>query len=253
MSPEEIIRNEANAFMNGDLKLRINAIDEFEQIKTRLNDFYPDQNKAIFLDEIKIFVTDKLQKHRDKAHGGLAKKDCPEEIRAEKLIFYIQQEVDTFPKIIHENIIKSKREKVFVSYSHADKLYLNDIKRHFKPFLEKIDFWDDSKIMPGDKWLKEIENAVSQAKIAIFLVSTDFLGSDFIARKEIPPLLEAAEKDGITILMVILKPCLFDGFPSLSQYQAMNAPSHPVSKMDENEREELYVNLVRQTKKILEK
>jgi len=31
----------------------------------------------------------------------------------------------------------------------------------------------------------------------------------------------------------------------------MNSPSRPLSKMDINEREELFVNLVRQTKKIL--
>jgi len=32
----------------------------------------------------------------------------------------------------------------------------------------------------------------------------------------------------------------------------MNPPNKPVSRMDENEKEELYVNLVRQTKRILE-
>ena len=40
-------------------------------------------------------------------------------------------------------------------------------------------------------------------------------------------------------------------FEELNQYQAMNPPNLPISKMDENEKEELLVNLVRQTKRIL--
>ena len=84
-------------------------------------------------------------------------------------------------------------------------------------------------------------------------MSTDFLGSDFISTDELPPLLKAAEKDGAVILTIIVKPCLFEEFSELNQYQAMNNPNLPVSKMDINEREELFVNLVRQTKKILEK
>lgn len=143
------------------------------------------------------------------------------------------------------------RQKVFISYSHFDKEYLTDIQRHFKPFLSQLDFWDDTKIQPGQKWKTEIAKAINETKVAILLVSTDFLGSDFISTDELPPLLKAAEESGAVILTVILKPCLFEEFNKLNQYQAMNPPSKPVIKMDYSEREELYVNLVRQTKKIL--
>jgi hypothetical protein len=52
--------------------------------------------------------------------------------------------------------------------------------------------------------------------------------------------------------MVILKPCLFEEFDALNQYQAMNSPDKPIMKMTDLEKEELYVNLVRQTKKFLD-
>jgi hypothetical protein len=64
--------------------------------------------------------------------------------------------------------------------------------------------------------------------------------------------LAAAEKEGAVILIVILKPCLFEEFEELNQFQAMNPPSRPVSRMTLDEKEELLVNLVRQTKKIME-
>ena len=63
--------------------------------------------------------------------------------------------------------------------------------------------------------------------------------------------LKAAEEEGAVILILILKPCLFEEFPDLNQYQTMNPPSKSLLKMDYEEKEELLVNLVRQTKRIL--
>lgn len=254
---ENTIREEAKQFYEWKIAQSSNnqAIEDFHAIKRRLNDFYSPESKAVFLDEIQNLITSKLQEHRNEKHDGKASPTCIYEIDAEKLIFYINQEIGTFPKIAHQKHktnSRNIRNKVFVSYSHLDNEYLTDIQRHFKPFLNQIDFWDDTKIKPGQKWKEEISNAINETKVAILLVSTDFLGSDFIQSNEIPPLLKAAEEDGAVILIVILKPCLFEEFSELNQYQAMNPPSRTVLKMSYEEKEELYVNLVRQTKKILD-
>ncbi len=258
MKPDEqVIREEAKQFFDRKINGSNNAqaIDTFHELSSRLMDFYSAEFKAVFLDEIKTLITDNLQDHRDKSHGGKPKPSCRYEITAEKLLFYIEQEINTLPRIVHQKFGSKKersRSRVFVSYSHADKDYLADIQRHFKPFLNQIDFWDDSKISPGQKWKQEIQKAINETKVAILLVSTDFLGSDFIATDELPPLLKAAEEDGAVILIVIVKPCLFEEFPVLNVYQAMNPPNRTVLSMSYEEKEELYVNLVRQTKRILE-
>jgi len=147
--------------------------------------------------------------------------------------------------------IETTRDKVFISYSHLDKDFLTDIQRHFKPFLTQFNLWDDTKIQPGQKWKDEIRKAISETKVAILLVSTDFLGSDFITTNELPPLLKAAEENGAVILILILKPCFFEEFSDLNQFQAINPPTRPLIKMDYTEKEETLVNLVRQTKRIL--
>jgi hypothetical protein len=257
MDDEQIIRNEAQKFSKRSLGIRgtVDPVALVQKIKSRLLDFYSAESKSIFLDEIKQYVITELQKHRDESHQGKADPTCRWEITVEKLLFYIRQEVGTLPVVAHQKNPTSKeknRNKVFVSYSHSDQDYLTDLKRHFKPFLKHIDFWDDSKIQPGQKWKEEITNAINETKVAILLVSTDFLGSEFIATDELPPLLRAAEEEGAVILIVILRPCLFDEFPDLNKFQAMNPPNRPISKMDINEKEELFVNLVRQTKRILE-
>ncbi|QEM12958.1 toll/interleukin-1 receptor domain-containing protein [Mucilaginibacter rubeus] len=257
MEEEAIIRQEAKDFHRKTIEgsRKVEAIDDFHELKHRLYDFYSPESKAIFLDEIEKQIVSALKAHRDKAHGGLPGINCMHERKPEKLLFYIKQELDTLPIIAHQKNEANPtqvRDKVFVSYSHLDKEFLTDIQRHFKPFLNKIDFWDDSKILPGQKWKDEIKKAIDATKVAILLVSTDFLGSDFIATDELPPLLKAAEENGAVILMVVVKPCLFEEFPSLNQYQAMNPPSNPVIKMDYSDKEELFVNLVRQTKRVLD-
>lgn len=256
MNEEKVIRKEAQDFYNLRLEYSdgYEIIDDFHKIGSRLNDFYSPESKAIFLDEIQHIYNTKLIEHRNQKHNGEASESCQFEIDIEKLLFYIKQELNTLPVVAHQRFQQKNeklRTKVFISYSHFDKDYLKDIQRHFKPFLNQIDFWDDSKILPGKKWKDEIRQAILETKVAILLVSTDFLGSEFIATNELPPLLEAAEKEGAVILTVILKPCLFEEFVELNKFQALNPPSRPVSKMDSNEKEELFVNVVRQTKRIL--
>lgn len=256
MDNESIIRDEAQEFYEETIELGglTEPSKQINNIKRRLSDFYTTEYKAIFLDEIKILIDKELVEHRRTKHNGQAVASCGFEKPAEKLLFYLNQELNTLPKIAHQKKIlnpEQLRNTVFISYSHADTEYLTDIKRHFKPFLNQIEFWDDSKIQPGQKWKEEIKNAIDKTKVAILLVSADFLGSDFITTDEIPPLLKAAEENGATILIVILKPCLFEEFNHLNQYQAMNSPDKPIIKLNYTEKEETYVNLVRQTIKLL--
>lgn len=254
---ERIIRAEAIEYFRAYINYgpRGNPIALFRDLKVRVFDFYEAESKAIFLDEIEKQLSVDLKNHRNSHHNGQPGVDCQYENNAEKLLFYIHQEIDTLPLVARQKNKSNPRQirnKVFISYSQKDKDFLYDIQRHFKPFSQLIDLWDDTKITPGQRWKEEIKNAIDQTKVAILLVSTDFLGSDFISTDELPPLLKAAEENGAVILILILKPCYFEAFAELNQYQTVNPPSNPIIKMNEADKEELYVNLVRQTKRVLE-
>lgn len=138
------------------------------------------------------------------------------------------------------------RTHVFISYSHKDKDWLERLRVHLRPLekqLPHLEIWDDTRIRAGSKWRREIETAIAQAKVAILLVSADFLASDFITHNELPPLLLAAERDGATILPVILSPSRFHRTPSLSQFQSVNEPSQPLINMQRGEQELILVKV----------
>jgi Effector-associated domain 1/TIR domain len=149
----------------------------------------------------------------------------------------------------------AKRTKVFISYSHKDREYLDRLQVHLKP-LERagiVERWDDTMIQPGQRWKEEIEKALAEAKVAVLLISPDFLNSDFIADSELPPIFaaEAEGKDGPIVLPVIVRPSLFHLEKSLSQIQAVNEPSRPLIKLTDGEQDEVFVKLAETIYKIL--
>lgn len=136
----------------------------------------------------------------------------------------------------------SKGKHVFISYSHRDTQYLERLLVHLKP-LERaglIDAWADTRLLAGDKWRNEITKALNSARVAILMISADFLASDFVVDNELPPLLAAAEEKGTIIIPVILKPCRFTREKILREFQSINQPDSPLSLVDENEQELVY-------------
>jgi hypothetical protein len=138
-----------------------------------------------------------------------------------------------------------RRTNVFISYSHQDAEWLQRLRVHLKPLERehRIEIWDDTRIKPGSRWREEIKKALATTKVAVLLVSADFLASDFIAADELPPLLSAAEKEGAIILPVILSPSRFSRTTSLSQFQAVSDPSKPLIDMAKGEQEAILVKV----------
>jgi predicted nucleotide-binding protein len=120
-----------------------------------------------------------------------------------------------------------ERREVFVSYSHKDKKWLEKLRTLLVPSIESntLFLWDDSMIKPGEEWEEKIKEALAAAKVAVLLVSPDFLASRFIAKNELPPLLDDARK--IKILWVYLRACNYKS-TEIRKYQAAHDIAKPL-------------------------
>lgn len=146
------------------------------------------------------------------------------------------------------------KNKIFISYSHKDKDWLNKVQTNLKVLRHNdhdFDLWDDTRIKSGDKWKVEIENALTDSGIAILIISTDFLASDFIRSDELPTLLRNAKENGTRILPLIVRPCLFTKDKYLSEFQSVNPPNEPLSSLRESQTEQALVNLASDVSELL--
>ncbi len=126
---------------------------------------------------------------------------------------------------------KTSEEKptVFLSYSHKDRKLLGELRTMLVPLVRNslVDVWWDGDIKPSRKWREEIDAALASARIGVLLVSPNFLASDFINQKELPYLIEAAAKRDVTLLWILLSPCLYEHTP-LAEIQAAHDISRPL-------------------------
>jgi uncharacterized protein YegP (UPF0339 family) len=141
---------------------------------------------------------------------------------------------------------RKKRATVFISYSHKDEKWVQQVRDYLKPLEQysHIHVWDDTKIKPGRKWRKDIQDAIASAKVAILIVSKHFLASDFIAKRELPPLLEAAEERGTLILMLFVTLSMY-AQTDLKKYQGINDPKKPLYGLPGPKRDKIYYKLAK--------
>ncbi|NIO70327.1 MAG: TIR domain-containing protein, partial [Anaerolineae bacterium] len=121
---------------------------------------------------------------------------------------------------------------VFISYSHKDEDWKDRLRPHLG-VLEKvghITIWDDRQIGAGAEWYDEIQQVMDQAAVAVCLISADYLASDFCVKEEIPYLLERRERNGMTLIPVLLRPCAWKACPWLKPIQMMPRDGQSVSK-----------------------
>jgi hypothetical protein len=145
------------------------------------------------------------------------------------------------------------RDKVFISYSHKDKKWLDQILLHLKPLIrEGLKIWSDQDIPPGQPWPVEIEHSLNTANVAVLLVSAEFLASDFIQEKEVPRFLHPAKLGQITILPVLISACAWDA-TEIGDFQSPIDFRKPLKDLRGNKRDEALVAIAQAIKAAWEK
>ena len=104
----------------------------------------------------------------------------------------------------------------------------------------ELSIWNDKHLRTSSKWQEEIFDVLSKSKIAILLISNDFLASDFIQNQELPKILARASSNELGIMSIIISYCRFKENKKLSQYQSLNPPESPMTSMG-TDKQDLYL------------
>ena len=174
-----------------------------------------------------------------------------------KPVIALTCKIDVDRKVIHVLHVAAPAllatKPLFISYSHKDTEWLGKLRKWLKPLEQKglVKIWDDREIKAGDQWAEEIRNSLSSAKVAVLLVTQDFLTSDFISGQELPKLLQVAKSDGVEIFWIAVSSSTVED-TEISKFQAVNNPAEPLDLLVESKQNQEFRHIYEKIKKSLE-
>jgi formylglycine-generating enzyme required for sulfatase activity len=141
--------------------------------------------------------------------------------------------------------------RVFFSYSHQDDRFRIRLEKHLT-LLERqglIEPWSDRKLLPGGEWAKEIDERLERAELILFLVSADFLASEYIWGVEMKRALERQEAGEARVVPVILSDCDWHSAP-FGKLQALPEDGRPVASW--GNQDEAWAQVARALRRLVE-
>ena len=120
--------------------------------------------------------------------------------------------------------------KCFYSYAHADKDFREKLSRYLAPLRQqkKIEEWYDRNIAPGENWNDEISDQIGSADVIFFLISAEFLASDYCFGVEVEQALTRLKAGTVKIVPILIKPCLWDQ-SRFSELQIIPRDAKPIT------------------------
>ena len=124
---------------------------------------------------------------------------------------------------------------LFYSYAHEDEALRDELAGHLK-ILERrglISAWHDRQIVPGQAWGQSIDQHLSNADLVLLLVSTDFIGSDYIWGVELALTMQRQQAQQCEVVPIIVRavdidPADADDLPFL-KLQALPPDLKPIT------------------------
>jgi hypothetical protein len=120
---------------------------------------------------------------------------------------------------------------LFVSYSHVDEWLKDELKGHLAALERKgeVFAWHDRVIPAGSKIHDKIDSAISDANIFLFLISNDFISSDYCMSKEYGAATNRYKRGEVEIIPVIVRECDWD-VDDLKSFAALPKDAQAVTK-----------------------
>ena len=117
-------------------------------------------------------------------------------------------------------------KKLFISYSSKNADFIKRFVTHLEILKSNgiIDPWYDRMIESGSKWDDSIRTEMKNSDVIIFLLSPDFLATEYIMKTEIPLAIQQLQNETAKFFFVELQPCGWKR-TDIANYQQTDDPT----------------------------
>src|SRR5205823_2102463 len=145
------------------------------------------------------------------------------------------------------------KPSIFISYSHKDEKWKDLLESQLRVLAMEgsYEVWTDRQIGAGQDWNEEIEKALQKASVAILLVSANFLTSKYILEKEVGNTLTRRDKEGLSVIPIIVSDCPWEHVKWLSKMQARPRDGRPLQGMSAARKAKELTQIVTEVAKII--
>lgn len=123
----------------------------------------------------------------------------------------------------------SRKIKLFISYSHRDERHLKGLAIHLAALRRQgaITDWHDRMILPGEEWRQVIGDNLDTADCVLFLVTPDFIASDYCYSTEMDRALQKHREGRLLAVPIIVRPADWQHTP-LNELQVLPRDGKPI-------------------------
>jgi len=120
---------------------------------------------------------------------------------------------------------------VFCSYSRRDERLRAQVATGLAGLVREgliREAWYDRMTSPGDKWADAIDQNLEESDIILFLVSKNFIASDYCMGKEVVRAMARHDKGDACVIPIILAPCDWKNLVPFDERQALPLDGKPL-------------------------
>jgi hypothetical protein len=127
---------------------------------------------------------------------------------------------------------KSTPLSVFCSYSRKDEKLRAEIYKCLTSLVRDgliREAWYDRMTTGGEEWAMAIDRNLESADIVLFLVSANFISSDYCTGIEVVRAIARHKRGDAHVVPIILEPCDWESAP-FAEFQALPIGGQPLRK-----------------------
>jgi len=146
--------------------------------------------------------------------------------------------------------LKNEKLNIFISYSFKDVIFKSELEKYLSPLKHVlIDIWEDKVLLSDHLWYNEIFENINNSDVVIFLVSPDFINSEFCYSQEMYSAVNKSMNGSLLIIPILLRRCDFTNTP-FGNIQFLPTNGIPINEF--KNKEEAYSSISINIKKLLE-